>query len=153
MNATNMAFITVGGNRYPIDKLNPLDAIDFGSRVAAVVMPTLGGLVGAVDGLNGDPANMKLDGKIFREAFIGYKSEETAALMKDALAQCYTPQNEPLNNQAVFNAWFQEHPGDLFQLGAMAVYELVKDFFPSHAATLMTAFQTKMRAATQASTQ
>jgi len=63
------------------------------------------------------------------------KDPDFTALLKRALDQCFTPQNESLSDIVVFNRYFQEHPGDMFELGARAIIGLVKDFLPSHLAT------------------
>lgn len=130
-----LGFITVGDNRYAVEKLNPLEAIAFGNRVLRVAGPALGNMYEAVRE-GGD------FGSVFCTAFAAYESAEVTALMTDALARCYTPRNEPMSNQVVLNSWFREHPGDLYHLGVRAMYELVKDFFPKQLATIASACKT-----------
>lgn len=137
MREMNLDYISIGAHRYALEKLNPMDAITWGNRVLAVVGPTLGGLVDACS----DKGNFA---KSFQGIFASYNSTEASNLMLEALRQCYTPQNESLADDAVFNKWFKEHPGDLYHLGVMAVYELVKDFFPNQLVTIANASLAKM---------
>ncbi|MDL2317123.1 hypothetical protein LJC59_08640 [Desulfovibrio sp. OttesenSCG-928-A18] len=119
----NLGFITVNDNRYPIDKLNPLEAIAFGNRVMAVVGPLLRAMLDA-------SMQKSCLSRFFDGLFTNYPSELWTGIMNDALRRCYTPHNEPLHNQAIFNEWFRRYPGDLFELGLMGVYSLAADFFP-----------------------
>lgn len=151
MNNTNMTFISIGSNRYAIDMLNPLDAISWGNRALALFGPALGKVVSSIDfeklqGLDLSAMGLaEVGGKL--QSFISatlascgeLKAGEATAMMTEALQRCYTPQNEPLADAAVFNRWFREHPGDLYPLGIMALVRLVKDFFPSQLATVASA--------------
>ena len=42
----------------------------------------------------------------------------------------------PSRDEVVFNRWFMEHPDQLYGAGLLAVWHLVKDFFPKTLATL-----------------
>lgn len=59
-------------------------------------------------------------------------------MLKDALARCYTPENEELKNQVVFNSWFRKHPEDMLTLGMQAAHRLAQDFLPKAPDTMMT---------------
>lgn len=135
MNTTGIAYITVGGNRYAIEKLAPLEAVTWGNRVFALIAPALGDLF--------DDSVSRSAG--FRAVFSAYDSEAVSRLMTDALRHCYTPGNEPLSNEAVFNTWFRAHPGDLYELGLLAVWELARDFLPSRFASMANLFQGQMQ--------
>lgn len=151
MNSTNMTFIGIGSNRYAIDMLNPMDAIAWGNRALALFGPALGKVVSSIDfeklqGLDLSAMGLaEVGGKM--QSLISaalascgeLKAAEATAMMTDALQRCYTPQNEPLADAAVFNSWFRDHPGDLYPLGIMALVKLVKDFFPSQLATAVSA--------------
>lgn len=158
MNQANMTFITVGGKRYALDLLNPIDAIAWGNRALALFGPSLGKIVNSIefDKLQGiDLANMGLmevAGKVQTLISMALtscgelKAAEVSAIMTEALQRCYTPQNESLGDTAVFNKWFKEHPGDLYPLGVMALVHLVKDFFPSQLVTAASSFRKKAMA-------
>jgi len=134
----DIGFIIIGDNRYAIDKLPPFQAIEWGNRILSVLGPTIGGVMEAISD-DGNPA------AAFQGAFGQYKSAEASQIMRDAMKRCYTPQNESLGNEAVFNSWFREHSGDLFHLGVMAVWELTRDFLPKQLITFATAFRTRMQ--------
>lgn len=154
MRNDNLDFITVNGRRYAIDLLNPLDAITWGSRVMTLIGPVFSVVVDSSDlrklvvGLFTGKKELG-DGQDLEEtvetlapalssAFAACGKIETAALNKiftQAIRQCYTPKNEPLSNMDVFNRHFREYPKDLFMLGVMASYRLVRDFFPSLSGT------------------
>ena len=151
MNSTNMTFIGIGSNLYAIDMLNPMDAISWGNRALALFGPALGKVVSSIDfeKLQGlDLAAMGMAETFEKlQSLIGsalascgeLKGAEATAIMTEALQRCYTPQNESLADETVFNRWFREHPGDLYPLGVMALVRLVKDFFPSQLVTAASA--------------
>ena len=62
--------------------------------------------------------------------------DKVSLLVEEAHRRCYTPQNEALRDEVVFNRWFMEHPDQLYGAGLLAVWHLVKDFFPKTLATL-----------------
>ena len=159
MNNANISFMSVGGKRYAVDLLNPIDAISWGNRALALFGPALGKVVASIDfdELEGiDLAKMKLmevasklQGLVSMAlASCGeLKAKEVSDIMQEAIQRCYTPQNERLGNMEVFNRWFKEHPGDLYPLGVMALVYLVKDFFPSQLVTAASNFQARMTSA------
>ena len=67
---------------------------------------------------------------LLEQKLSGWNVPGASDLMQDAIARCWTPKNEKLSDLAAFNKWFQEHPGDLFQLGMKAAFEVARDFLP-----------------------
>lgn len=108
---------TVNDHVYKYRALNPMDALDYGSRVARIVAPALAG---------GADLSKALSSGV-----------EVSALIKEALGYCYTPESEALDNEAVFNAWFTQHPDELFEAGIKAVYNLVTPFLPKALLTVV----------------
>lgn len=165
MNNANMVFLSVGGHRYALDLLNPLDAIAWGNRALSLFGPSLGKILGSIEfeklqGLDFSKMGlMEVFGKLqhlgaMTLASCGeLKAAEVSGIMTEAVQRCYTPQNESLADETVFNRWFREHPGDLYPLGVMALVYLVKDFFPSQLVTAASGFMTKMQPAGTGSTQ
>ncbi len=115
----------VNGHTYKYRSLNPMDALDFGSRVAKLLAPALS------DGSNLSNALANMSKAV--------DVKDMKNLIKEALGYCYTPKSEALDNEAVFNAWFTECPEDLFEAGIKAVYNLVIPFLPK---TLLTTIDT-----------
>lgn len=113
----------VEGETYKFRNLSPFEGLDFGARVAKLVAPALMGL--------GTGATV---GDIVK-GLGSMDNTEMTALMKEALGKCYTPESEALDNEAVFNKWFGDHPTHLFQAGVLAVYHLTKPFFPNNLLT------------------
>jgi len=158
-NQANMTFVSVGGKKYAVDLLNPLEALAWGPRVVALLGPSIGKVLSSTDfeALKGiDLAKqgiMEAAGKLQNPlgalfACLGeLKPEQVTALLNETLQHCYTPQNESLADQSVFNRWFKEYPGDMYPLGVMALVHLVKDFFPSQLVTAASKFQTTMESA------
>jgi hypothetical protein len=158
MNHANIAFVSVGGKRYAVDLLNPIDAISWGNRALALFGPALGKLFGSIefDKLEGIDLEkmglMEVAGRVQSLVSLALascgeiKAGEVSDMMTGAVQRCYTPQNESLGDMAVFNSWFRENPGDLYPLGVMALVRLVKDFFPSQLVTAASAFQARMTA-------
>ena len=124
---------------YPCQRFNPMDGMEYGAKIAGLIAPVFTSLSGdntkdgiaALSTLSRDPL--------------------LTPMLKQALGQCFTPQNESLGNEAVFNSWFQKHPGDMFELGIKAVWALVEDFLPSPLAMTAKGLQEKLSHATQTS--
>lgn len=104
---------------YKFRHLSPMEGLEFGSRVAKLIAPTLMGL-----GNGAKVADIV-------KGLSAVDSSEMTDLIKEALGHCYTPESEALDNEAVFNHWFGEHPDHLFTAGVLAVYNLAKPFFPN----------------------
>lgn len=110
--------ITINGNTYTAEPLNPHEAIGWANRLIPVVGPVL--------------TDKSLD---------KWNGPEASRLMQEAVARCWTPENEKLSEQAVFNRWFQKHPRDLIELGARAAFEVARDFLPEALHTALESFQ------------
>lgn len=124
---TGMSEFKVNGRTYKFDILTPMDAISFGSRVLKAAGGALLSICGEASSVNY---------KAIADALSSVDPEELSSLMREALNRVYTPEQEPLKNEAVFNAWFNKYPEDLFVAGVMAVFEQVRDFFPFGLSTL-----------------
>lgn len=144
MNNLNLDYISIGPRRYGLNLLNPIDGIEWGNRVLELLGPVLGRLVQTVDlkplqeldpnkSVPGDliPVLQPLLGSAL-SALNELRGKELSELQKAALLRCFTPENEPLGNAAVFNAWFRRYPADLHKLGWLAIFRLVRDFFPDN---------------------
>ena len=100
--------ISINGNRYIVEPLNPHDALAW---IVRMRMTDLG--LGGPG--TGDP-------------------EKATRLLDDAIARCWTPENERLSDPEVYNRWFQKHPLDLLPLGMQACTEVASDFLARTAA-------------------
>ena len=104
------------GTVFKYRDLTPMEAIPFGVRVATLLAPVIG------------------SGVLDPQAILGHLSKidtkEANTLLRDALAQCYTPDSKGLNNEAVFNDYFGERPEHLFEAGVKAVWSLANPFLP-----------------------
>lgn len=155
MKHLNIAPVIAGEHRYMLELLNPLEGIAWGNRALTLFGPALGKALAAVDFKALEGLDLTQDGLVE----VGAKmqgmlissfsslgeldSEKVTAIMTEAIQRCYTPENESLVDQTVFNRWFREYPGDLYPLGVMALYHLVKDFFPKQLVTGASAFLAK----------
>lgn len=129
-NYTGLGSFVVGTNKYSYEMLPPIEAIPFGLEVAKMVLPVIDSLTVLASS----------DSKQFVTAIVNgisrLDTEAGAAIMRKALSRCYTPENKPLSDQGTCDQWFQQHPAELFEVCARAVYALSKDFFPSALASL-----------------
>lgn len=130
---------------YSVQKFNPMEGMEYGTKILALISPALGGVMEAVKE-SGDATKVGLE---FARAL---KDPEMAPMLKQALGQCFTPENESLADEVTFNRHFSKVPGDLFQLGVQAAYALVKDFFPSQLVTIASAWQEKLNPVSQSTT-
>ncbi len=119
---------------YRFETLNPLEAVRFGNRVFKVFGPALLSLAAAKKD-DGEAAGEGVLAAL-APALSGFDDDKVSLLIEEALRRCYTPQNEALRDEVVFNRWFMEHPDQLYGAGLLAVWHLVKDFFPKTLATL-----------------
>ena len=125
MNVSGLGSFSLDGVTYRFEALNPLEAMRFGNRVFKVFGPALLSL-----------ASAKKDGGEMAGEGVLASLAPALSEMEEALRRCYTPQNEALRDEVVFNRWFMEHPDQLYGAGLLAVWHLVKDFFPKTLATL-----------------
>lgn len=152
----NISFVMLGKHKYAMDLLNPIEAIAWGNQALSLFGPSLGKIFESIDFKSMEDIDLdkqglaglanKLQAIIAKTlASCGeLKSDEVSKMMNEAIKRCYTPQNEPLGDEAVFNRWFREHPGDLYPLGCMALVHLVKVFFPKQLVTSASDFLSKM---------
>lgn len=128
--------ITVDGRTYSVEKFNPLEGMEFGMNVLAIISPALGGIVEmGKDGGDAAKVGAELTKAISNPAF--------TPLLKKVFAQCFTPTNERLADELVFNKHFIAYPSDMFQLGLRATWVLVKDFLPPSIVSTASAFASK----------
>jgi len=147
--------VEIGKNTYTVEKMNPVDAIELSLKTAAIIGPPLAaGLVenaGMLSGKRKEEIN-GLNLKEFLAALsAALKDPALAEIYKTAYRQCRTPKNDDLGDIVEFNRWFREHPGDALELAGMAVYHLVKDFFPSSLSTNASDWLDRVGALTKAS--
>ena len=134
MNHTGLGSFSLDGIMYRFETLNPLEAVRFGNRVFKVFGPALLSLAAAKKD-DGEAAGEGVLAAL-APALSGFDDDKVSLLIEEALRRCYTPQNEALRDEVVFNRWFMEHPDQLYGAGLLAVWHLVKDFFPKTLATL-----------------
>ena len=134
MNHTGLGSFSLDDVMYRFETLNPLEAVRFGNRVFKVFGPALLSLAAAKKD-DGEAAGEGVLAAL-APALSGFDDDKVSLLIEEALRRCYTPQNEALRDEVVFNRWFMEHPDQLYGAGLLAVWHLVKDFFPKTLATL-----------------
>ncbi len=134
MNHTGLGSFSLDGVMYRFETLNPLEAVRFGNRGVKVFGPALLSLAAAKKD-DGEAAGEGVLAAL-APALSGFDDDKVSLLIEEALRRCYTPQNEALRDEVVFNRWFMEHPDQLYGAGLLAVWHLVKDFFPKTLATL-----------------
>lgn len=105
---------TVNDREYKYRDLSPMEALTFGTRVVQLLSPFL------VQGKNVGQAITALG-----------NNEDISNILREGLNRCYNNKSESLENEAIFNKWFQEYPQDLFECGVKAVWSLVHPFLPS----------------------
>jgi len=118
-----MKTITVGKTSYKVEPFTPKEAIPFGLKVAKILGPTLAGVV------DKGTLEERLTNVINRVGNIDESAVES--LMNMAYSRVYTPENECLDNEASFNAWFKDHRDELFECGFKAIMALATDFLPA----------------------
>ena len=153
---------------YSAQRFNPIDGLTFGLKAAALITPAIGGLIAIFkDSVNGEALSATESTEEMKQAAIEkaweklangddlekigvdlakiLKDPDLTPLMRQAFCQCFTPGNESLADEAVFSRHFIKFPGDMFVLGARAVWALAKDFFPSPLATIASGLPTKLQ--------
>ena len=131
---------------YSVQKFNPMDGMEYGVKLAAMVAPALGGLMAAEESKKKGDADY---GKLGADFARSIKDPDLMPMFKKAFGQCWTPENESLGDEAVFNKWFQQHPGDMFELGGRAAFLLSRDFFPSQLGTMLSDYLERLNLASQ----
>ena len=113
---------TIGKNIYKVEPYSPKEAIPFGLKVIKTLGPLLGKLTAK------GTAEERIS-RVIGEA--GNLNEEMVDnLLTAAYKRVYTPNNEPMDNEANFNAWFKDHKSELFECGFRAILLLAEDFLP-----------------------
>ena len=121
----------VNGSKYHVEKCTVDAGMRFGLKVAAA-------LAGAV------PALMAGQGDSMARFQAALSSANLDAAKFDALAaearpQIILPNNMKAGDPVAFEAWFDDHPGDVLQVHALAVWKLVEDFMPPSLRTVAAA--------------
>jgi hypothetical protein len=96
--------VTINERQYTGHKMNPLEGLAFCLEVGELYR-------------NGDGEGSLMTPK-------------AQGVIKKALECCYTPENQSLSDEVVFNTQFQRYPADMFPLAYQAVQGLCADFFP-----------------------
>ena len=125
-----MKRLLINDRTYTIQPLNPMEAIAYGTKIAAVIAPALSSLTGGAGLKSGAE-------KLLLSLGAALKDNDVSSLLKTAYDQCYTPQNESMADEVVFNKHFLAFPEDAYELGVRAAYLLVKDFFPKQLSTTL----------------
>lgn len=117
-----LSSFAVDGQTYRFELMPPLECMAFGTRV----LKAAGGLITTLfaDG-------EKLTPELVQKSLSVLDPVELSLLMREALSKCYTPTGASLSDETQFNQWFMEHPEQMFIAGVHAIYNQVKDFFPS----------------------
>ena len=123
---------TVGADTYKYVELAPLEAMRFGIKVAKALGPAVAKIGEAASGK--DVASVTAS---IGPALATVDEETLDELLKTAISRVYTPVNECLGNQAVFNSWFKDRKDSLFTVSFMALFHLSKDFFPKALDTIL----------------
>ena len=110
-------FKMTSGTSYKYRDLTPMEAIPFCTKVAKLLGPFMSNGVTVGDAIG--------------KAIASVDSEELTKIMRFALGRCYNEKSESLENEAVFNKWFSNHPDELLEAGGRAIYNLAIPFIPS----------------------
>lgn len=130
----------IGNHKYKYEELAPIDALRFGTQCVKTLGPAASSLLALAGRIQGAAKASDVIESV-APALASIEEAKLEALLKVAYGHTYTPQNESLGNEAVFNGWFREHPHELFQVGLTALYMLAKDFFPKPPVTVKTGFR------------
>lgn len=125
--------VKIGDNVYSLAALAPIEALRFGTECAKVLGPAL---VQFLSRYSGEEMTLKDLLTQIGPALESLDPDRLLTLLNTVYTHTFTPTNENLGDEAVFNSWFQEHPADMFQVGFQVLYALAKDFFPRLSGTL-----------------
>lgn len=137
MASSEFTRIKIDDDIYTCNRMNPMEALEFGMGAMGVIAPGMSGVFEATKE-GGDV------GKVFCELSKVLKDKEALPLIRKAIGQCFTPQNESLADEVTFNRHFQEHPERLFHLGVMAIYHLIRPFIPAQLDTIVSTYQNRL---------
>jgi hypothetical protein len=117
---------TVNDSDYAVESLTPNVAHRFGLKVAAVAAPIMPLLIQAA-------SSQSSPGAAFIRAVMGadLDADKIESLCEEARRYLILPDNTPAKQAGAFDAWFTDHPRDMYQVSLTAVWKLVEDFFPS----------------------
>lgn len=125
---TALGKFSSGHYTYSYEILMPLDALAFGARVFKLAGGGIAALIAAKNqGTELDSGSLF---QTFAEALRSIDEDKLSQLMTESIQRCYTPENQALSDALVFQRWFRDHPEELYPVGVLAIYNLVKDFFP-----------------------
>jgi hypothetical protein len=119
----------VNGRQYAIRAMPADQAFRFGLKAGAVIATIL-------------PAAATIAGQQGAGSFVAALSgaaiddAKLAALCEEARPYLVLPDNSEASNAASFDAWFSQHPEDLFQASLLAAWKLVQDFLPPSLSTI-----------------
>ena len=121
----------VNGSTYHVQKFT----VDAGMRFSLKVAAALAGAVPAFLAGQGD-SQSKFQAALSSANLDAAKFDALAA---EARPQIVLPNNLKASDPVAFEAWFDDHPGDVLQVHALAVWKLVEDFMPPSLRTLAAA--------------
>jgi hypothetical protein len=105
--------------------MNPTAAFRFSAAVGIALAPVMGGVLSAVAG--------KAQLSEIIALFQGASTLDRAKVIEitDAAWQYVVlPDRSLAKNPMAIEAWFGEHPADMWPVAVLAVWKLVEDFFP-----------------------
>jgi hypothetical protein len=135
MAGTGIKDFEVNGSTYHVIAMAADRAFRFGLKAGTVLQPILGALAVAAGGGAANPI------AVFVKAIstAALDPEKLAAIAEECRDCFILPDNRKASDPLAFAEWFRDHPADMFQASAVAVWKLVEDFFPGAALTKMAA--------------
>ena len=115
----------VNGRKYTVLPMAPDQVLSYGFKVGQIIAPILSTLGQTATEKDGEASI-----KALSMAFATSDAEKLTAICRTALSYTVNPENEKFDNIAVYNAWFNKYPEDMFMVSVYAVWRLVEDFFP-----------------------
>ena len=121
---------TVNGNQYQVRAMTADAAYRFGLKVGALVAPILPA-IGAAAGQGGASVILAALQSLTIDP------DKLAAISEEARSQIILPDNRQANS-VTWNAWFDDHPDEMYQANLLAIWNLVSDFLPPSLRTAAT---------------
>lgn len=128
----NFAKIKIEDRIYSVQKFHAKKAFSFSRNVLGIIAPTLGEGLEILGGGEVPKGQLKQLCAGIADVLMNEKSDR---FINEALAQCFTPENQSLADEGVFNRWFSRYPHDLYELSGKVVWVLIKDFLPKSVLT------------------
>lgn len=124
----------INGNTYKVFPMLPMDALDYAPKVAAIVADALGAvdmdaLFGLIHREGGEDMDLAKIAEMIIGALSSLKPADISEIMKEAFTGEVLCADGRLNNEETFNKWFQQHKGDMLQVGIWLIWEHSKDYF------------------------